>query len=523
LLQHQLLHYDSCTISLSAFTLNIDGSVFDENNKLSFNNGRVSFKGIISKNNQIRLAAASFVNTDLDFISENGSWNFVNSFNVRNLNIQNSSLYAQSKQINATAITASQGSANTINFSGSTIIGLNSLNVSGAPNINFNNSTIRFSNENGIVNKTITGNENQFHNVELENANLTINGNNRFNELIVNGNLLLSGENTVQSLMLSSTSTMTLAEGTTQTITQDFQATGTEDNLIEIQSAGSGNASLFADNPNVRFCLDYLDVINVSVSGNTGFLSGDHSSINANSTGWIELDCSDALFPSFIIEYPCALGETRFIDTSTGFPTSWSWNFGDLQFPQDNTSSLQNPFHNFKFEGDYIITFNVKNSLFDETITRTISIINYESGLGVPGINVNGSRLSTSAIAPNYQWYLNNNPIPGATDRIFEIANPGTYYVTVADENCLFRSEATVVTALDDELKSGKLSIYPNPSNGEFILELTNNYSGQINLTLYDLLGNQLQSESVEKSSEHMFKKEIAIHQLPNGIYHLDN
>jgi PKD repeat protein len=511
---------DSCAINLAAFTINIDGSVFDENNKLSFNNGRISFKGIISKNNQIRLGVNSFINTDLEFISENGSWNFVNNFNARNLTIQNSSIYAQSKQVNITNITAAQSISNTINFSGSVINGLNIINVSGAPQIIFNNSLIKFSNENGVLNKTIIANGSTFNNVELENANLTINGNNKFNEIRVNGNMIFTGANTMERLTLSTASTLTLSDGTTQTINTAFEAIGTTDNLIEIQSTGGSIASLFADNPNVRFCLDYLDVMNVSVSGRTGFLSGDHSNIDANSTGWIELDCNDALFPSFDIQYPCALGETRFIDTSTGFPTSWSWNFGDLQFPQTNTSSLQNPFHNFKFEGDYVITYNVKNNQFDETITRTVSIINYESGLGIPGISVNGSRLSTSAIAPNYQWYLNNNPIPGATDRIFEIGNPGTYYVTVSDENCLFRSEATVVTALDDELKTDNLSIYPNPSRGEFTLELTNNYTGKMHLTLYDLLGNQLRRETVEKSSGHM-RKEIVLRQLPNGIYHL--
>ena len=510
---------DSCTITLSAFTLNIDGSVFDENNKLSFNNGKLSFKGIISKNNQIRLGSSSFVNTDIDFISENGSWNFINNFSVRNLTIQNSSLFAQAKQINAASITASQSPANTINFSGSMINGLNSLNISGAPDIIFSNSVIRFSNENGSVNKIINGNGNIFHNVQLENANLTINGDNRFNALQINGNLILNGENTMDSLKLSTISMMTLGEGTTQTINNDLQASGTEDNLIEIQSAGSAVASLFANNSNVRFCLDYLDIINVTVSGDTRFLSGDHSNIDAGSTGWLELDCNDALFPSFDIQFPCALGETRFIDTSTGFPTSWSWNFGDLQFPQDNTSSLQNPFHNFKFEGEYVITYNVKNNLFDETITRTISIINYETGLGIPSINVNGSRLTASVIAPNYQWYLNNNPIPGATDRIHEIGNSGTYYVTVADQNCLFRSEATVVTDLDDELKSG-LNIYPNPSKGAFTLELTNNYSGKISVLLYDQLGNLLQSDGMEKT-EGLFRREMIVNQTPNGIYHL--
>jgi hypothetical protein len=166
------------------------------------------------------------------------------------------------------------------------------------------------------------------------------------------------------------------------------------------------------------------------------------------------------------------------------------------------------------------VTFNVKNSQFDEMITRTISVIDYESGLGVPSINVNGTRLTSSVIAPSYQWYLNNNPISGATDRVFEISNQGTYHVTVADENCLFRSEATVVTSLEDQLNATGLKVYPNPSKGVFTLELTNKQKGQVEVIIHDLIGNTLQSGIYIKSGD-LLKEQMDLNRLPNGIYHM--
>ena len=397
---------------------------------------------------------------------------------------------------------------------------MNILDVSAAANTIFQNSTIVLSNANGTVAKSISGNSNLFHNIVVDNANLTVNGENSFNKLTINGQLTLNGNNSLDSLRLSDVSTLTVAENTTQVLNNSFEALGSVGNLITIQSSGTTNGNLFADNNNIRFCFDYLDVVNISVSGATGFLSGDNSNINANSTGWIELDCDDALFPSFDIEFPCAMGQTRFIDTSTGFPTEWNWSFGNLQFPEENFSSQQNPFHNFRFEGEYEVVFNVKNNQFDETITRTVNIINYERGLGVPSININGSRLTSSVIAPNYQWYFNNTVIPGATDRIYEIRNPGLYHVTVSDENCLFLSDGTAVTSISQEQLSGNINIYPNPSSGTVNISLDSEINGQVNITIYDLLGNRIEDFSWQKQNE-QFLQQFRLSTLSKGIYNV--
>ena len=509
---------DSCSINLASFALNIDGSIFDENNKISINNGKISFKGIVSKNNQILVSPEAFRDLDLEFVSTNGSWNIEHDFTAKNLTVQNSSLFVKNKNINAKAISINNTQNTLIDFSGSTITGVDVISASATSPLDLSNSTVFMSNTNGNAIKTISANNVTFNNIDVENAELTVNGNNTFNGISVNGLLTLLGDNTLDSLSLTVVSSLTLGENTTQTLKKSFEATGLETDLIEIQSNGTGNAEFFGDNGNIRFCFDYLNVSNVSVSGATGFLSGDHSTISASSTGWIELDCNDALFPSFNVLYPCAMGQVKFVDTSTGFPTQWAWSFGNLQFPDENASTQQNPFHNFRFEGDYEVTFNVKNSLFDQSITRTISIIDYESSLGVPSININGTKLTSSIIAPSYQWYVNNNPIIGATERIHEIANPGIYYVTVSDDNCLFKSEPTVVTGLSEELESMNFSVYPNPSIGEFTLKMVNDYFGKGEIRVFDLFGNHVLTTDFNKNTR-QYKNELNLPSMATGIY----
>jgi len=58
-----------------------------------------------------------------------------------------------------------------------------------------------------------------------------------------------------------------------------------------------------------------------------------------------------------------------FTDTSTGGPTSWSWNFGD-----GSTSTAQNPVHTYTAAGNYTVTLNVTNAHGD---TASLTKVNY--------------------------------------------------------------------------------------------------------------------------------------------------
>jgi len=56
----------------------------------------------------------------------------------------------------------------------------------------------------------------------------------------------------------------------------------------------------------------------------------------------------------------------QFTDTSTGSPTSWSWDFGD-----GNTSAEQNPVHTYEIAGTYTVTLAAANAYGSDTETKT--------------------------------------------------------------------------------------------------------------------------------------------------------
>jgi uncharacterized membrane protein len=60
-----------------------------------------------------------------------------------------------------------------------------------------------------------------------------------------------------------------------------------------------------------------------------------------------------------------------FTDTSTGGPTSWRWDFGD-----GNTSTSQNPVHEFAPGDSYVVTLTVRNAVGEDTTNAVISIPN---------------------------------------------------------------------------------------------------------------------------------------------------
>jgi PKD repeat protein len=52
----------------------------------------------------------------------------------------------------------------------------------------------------------------------------------------------------------------------------------------------------------------------------------------------------------------------QLVDTSTGSPTSWSWNFGDQASGLSNTTTAKNPVHRYSKTGTYTVTLTVRNA-----------------------------------------------------------------------------------------------------------------------------------------------------------------
>ena len=66
---------------------------------------------------------------------------------------------------------------------------------------------------------------------------------------------------------------------------------------------------------------------------------------------------------------PSAGQTVQFTDTSTGGPTSWSWDFGD-----GFGSTAQNPTHAFATAGTFAVALNVSNGGGSNTATKTVTV-----------------------------------------------------------------------------------------------------------------------------------------------------
>jgi len=77
---------------------------------------------------------------------------------------------------------------------------------------------------------------------------------------------------------------------------------------------------------------------------------------------------------SFVSSVPHGSFTASFTDTSTGGPTSWSWNFGDTASGANNTSTMQNPTHTYTAAGTYTVVLRVSNSSGSSLATGTVTV-----------------------------------------------------------------------------------------------------------------------------------------------------
>ncbi|MEN7549709.1 S8 family serine peptidase [Rapidithrix thailandica] len=509
------------TFQLNGNTLNINGSVNIESEKVAFLNGTVELRGQTSKSNSLAIPNEVFAQINLQINAPTGSWNILSDAKVKNVNLLAGTLSSSGIQLALENITAPSGLSQNLNFRNSTLTITQAFSINQDVRGNFENSTIIFSNSQGVNDFTFTTGQQSFHNIIADGVNLKIIGENNYNKLLVNGNLELeSDSSSIDSLIVAEGSELIFASKGKFAINEAFEALGTSGQIITLKTSGTENAEIFTDNPNLRFCFDYLNVQNISVIGETFYVSGNNSTVSNSSFGWVIGDCEDVLFGDFSTSFTCEMGKTEFMDESTGSPSSWSWDFGDDQFPARNSSTEQHPTHTYSFPGVYIVTLEVSDGANQRSISRQITIEENASGFSTPSIEIEGNVMRSSVIAPNYQWYFNGQAIAQGNTRTLDFQGQGNYQIEVFDTQCKFISEPTVVNALEDPTLKAALLLYPNPNEGQFHLQLNHAARGTLQIKVIDLMGRTLVDIQQVKQREH-FERQFSLQTLPAGLYQL--
>lgn len=247
-----------------------------------------------------------------------------------------------------------------------------------------------------------------------------------------------------------------------------------------------------------------------------------------------------------------ANGLVNFSSTSTGTNalTGYSWNFGD-----GNNGNGVNTSHVYN-NGNYIVTLNAVNYSVNPSCSDTSShsiIVNTNTCIAnanfsiaptataqywnvIPASPANvsnaiwtwGDGLSSNTLYTSHQYSaagtyslcLTVTVNCGATSshcssyyifRSIEQDNSTMIYVNVIDPY-IFMANSNI------EMKSILYTIFPNPSNGDFNLNMSGLDYGLVKVSISNIIGKQVFETEVEASNGSL-SKELHVNYLSNGIY----
>ncbi len=99
--------------------------------------------------------------------------------------------------------------------------------------------------------------------------------------------------------------------------------------------------------------------------------NGDTSSLAAN----VVVGSAPALVADFTWQQQSNSLAVDFTDTSSGEPTSWSWDLGD-----GSSSTAQNPSHTYATAGDYTVTLTATNDSGNDSSTHVVTVAPVATG-----------------------------------------------------------------------------------------------------------------------------------------------
>ncbi len=205
--------------------------------------------------------------------------------------------------------------------------------------------------------------------------------------------------------------------------------------------------------------------------------------------------------------------------------SAWSWDFGD-----SNTDSTQNPSHTYSTDGNYPVCLTVSNPCGQSLQTCDTLTVCGPLSAGF-NFNQNGSAWlgydffdASSGVPVAWHWDFGDGDTSNLQNPSHIYPAFGNYTVTFTAVNLCgdtsIAFQTLLVTRLEDALGAA-LSVYPNPSSGEFHVSLGNLPVESAKLRIVTLQGQAVWTRNLEGVGR---LEEVLKPQLSAGTYllHVD-
>jgi PKD repeat protein/pimeloyl-ACP methyl ester carboxylesterase len=221
----------------------------------------------------------------------------------------------------------------------------------------------------------------------------------------------------------------------------------------------------------------------------------------------------------------CSPMSVAFTNQSTGSPTSFSWKF---EGGTPSTSSAQNPTVSYTTAGNYNVSLTVSNSTGSTSSVQQgfISVgkipqanfVNSSDSLAIRFFN-----LTNAGTEARYSWSFGDGTSSTSADVTHTYVRAGTYIVKLTASNSCGSNtiektitvKQTTPTSDFGNEKDFSLVIFPNPSTGKVVLQVTGVSDENLNLDVFNIVGVKVFDSSITNNKD----VELNLSNLPNGSY----
>jgi hypothetical protein len=141
------------------------------------------------------------------------------------------------------------------------------------------------------------------------------------------------------------------------------------------------------------------------------------------------------------------------------------------------------------------------------------------SPLPQPVVNQSGNQVCTGTFA-SYQWFLNGNPIVGATGACTPITTSGNYSVQVTDNaGCIGSSGPLSLVGIGPKPGLNTFVVYPVPAQDVLSIQLAQPLATSGRIVLYDLTGKAVRHQEFLRLDS---RTEFSLSGLAEGSYLLE-